>query len=292
MGDTSLINIGELSKPATVLIEKVSGAVGTLFEPVRIRREAQAKADAAIIEAKTVLAIGELERRAMGRFVQEQAREQRNIENITAKALPYLKDDADPARIEDDWLAEFFARSRRVSNEQMQDLWARILSGEANQPESVSKRTLEFVALMDRADADTFSKLCRFSATSLGEALIFSTDDAILEKCQLSYTDLAHLDSIGLIQLSDSLASFIHQGVQEEIHINVAGRILTIAVPAPAKDGELRNLAIGRVLFTKTGRELCRFVSIDPIDGFYDYCVESWHKLKCNLSSPINQPRR
>lgn len=71
MGDASLINIGELSKPATVLIEKISGAVGILYEPTRIRREAKAKADAALTEAGAVLAIGDLERRAVGRFVQE-----------------------------------------------------------------------------------------------------------------------------------------------------------------------------------------------------------------------------
>ena len=33
MSSPSLINIGELSKPATVLIEKVSAAIGVLYEP-------------------------------------------------------------------------------------------------------------------------------------------------------------------------------------------------------------------------------------------------------------------
>ena len=291
MPDGALINLGELSKPATVLIEKISGAVGVLYEPTRIRREARAKADAALIEAESVLEITDLERRAMGRFVHEQTREQKNIEDITTKALPHLSDTANPAAIDDDWLAEFFARSRRVSNQQMQDLWARILSGEANKPESVSKRTLEFVALMDRADAETFSKLCNLSACSLGEPIVFDTNDAILAKAGLQYTDLAHLDSIGLVQLSEGLATFIRQGVGETTHIEVAGRVLTITIPEPKKD-KPRNIVFGRLMFTRTGRELRRFVAIEPVDGFYDYCVEHWHKEKYVLSSPIPQPKR
>jgi len=293
MADNSLINLGELSKPATALIKKISGAVGTLYEPTRIRREAKAKADAALTEAEAeaVLEIGDLERRALGRFVNEQAREQQNIEDITQKALPYLEETGDPSQVEDDWISEFFARSRRVSNVQMQDLWARILSGEANKPNSVSKRTLEFVSLMDRSDAELFSKLCNFSATSLNEALIFDTDHSILADAGLQYSNLAHLESVGLIQLADGLSSFIRQGMAEKFHLDVAGKVITIEIKTD-KEGEKRNFVFGQVTFTKTGRELRRFVSIAPVDGFYDYCVEHWHKQKYILSTPFPQPKR
>ena len=55
----------------------------------------------------------------------------------------------------------------------MQELWASLLAGEANQPGSVSERTVDFVAAMDKIDAETFARLCRFSANSLDETLIF-----------------------------------------------------------------------------------------------------------------------
>lgn len=46
-----IMNIGELSKPATILIEKVSDAVGGLLKPWQIRRVAKAEADAEKIKA-------------------------------------------------------------------------------------------------------------------------------------------------------------------------------------------------------------------------------------------------
>ncbi len=42
----SLINLGDLSKPATILIKKISNAVGILYEPRRIKNTAKAEAEA------------------------------------------------------------------------------------------------------------------------------------------------------------------------------------------------------------------------------------------------------
>jgi hypothetical protein len=59
MVDTSIINlkgIGELAKPMEKMIEKVSAAVGVLYEPTRIRKEAKAKADAREIEVRNRMA--------------------------------------------------------------------------------------------------------------------------------------------------------------------------------------------------------------------------------------------
>ncbi len=47
----SIINFGELSKPATVLIEKISDAIGIVFEPCQIKRIAKAETEADKIRA-------------------------------------------------------------------------------------------------------------------------------------------------------------------------------------------------------------------------------------------------
>ena len=47
----STVSLGDLAKPATVLIEKVSNAVGVLYEPRRIKKKAEAEAEAEKIKA-------------------------------------------------------------------------------------------------------------------------------------------------------------------------------------------------------------------------------------------------
>ena len=39
----SLINFGDIGKPATLLIEKISNAIGVIYEPRRIRNKARAE---------------------------------------------------------------------------------------------------------------------------------------------------------------------------------------------------------------------------------------------------------
>lgn len=49
----NLINLGKLSKPATVLIEKISDAVGGIFKPYQIVRVAKAESEANRIQAES-----------------------------------------------------------------------------------------------------------------------------------------------------------------------------------------------------------------------------------------------
>jgi hypothetical protein len=92
-----LINLGELSKPATVLIEKISDAIGGIFRPYQIRRISEAEAEAEKLRAVSQIEITALQERAIRRFFVEEAKKQYNIETITGKALPLLEDGANPA---------------------------------------------------------------------------------------------------------------------------------------------------------------------------------------------------
>ena len=148
----SLVNIdfGSLSEPATVLIEKISDAVGGIAKPGQITRVAKAEADAEVIKARARIEISEMEERALQRMVREEGQRQENMESITAKAIPHLKDDAKPDEIEKDWITNFFDKCRLISDQEMQTLWANILAGQANAPGSFSKRTIEIVAALDK----------------------------------------------------------------------------------------------------------------------------------------------
>ena len=160
MGD--LINLGDLSKPATVLVEKVCNAVGIVYEPTRIRRRAQAEAD-----AQQILAVGQIEadalqRRALERLVHQEARKQANIEGITAQAAKSLPSNAKVESLDEDWVAHFFNQCDTVSDIEMQSLWSRLLAGEATSPGTFSRRTVDLVSTFDKSDAALFTRFSQF----------------------------------------------------------------------------------------------------------------------------------
>ena len=116
----SLVNLGDLAKPADTLIKKISSAAGILYEPRHIKRIAKAKAKAALIKAQSEIEITDLHRRAANRWIEEEAQRQKNMEDITAKALPQLNENAKPDSVENDWIVNFFDKCRIVSDNEMQ----------------------------------------------------------------------------------------------------------------------------------------------------------------------------
>ena len=248
----------------------MSSAVGGLFEPWQIERVAKAQSKAELIRAQSEIQITDLKRRAMHRFVEEEAQRQMNMESITQRALPQLEDNSDPGKMADDWIANFFDKCRIVSDDDMQEIWSKVLAGEANSPGTYSKRTVNFLGDLDKADAELFQSLCRYGwIFGLFTPLIFKWEDEIYTKNGLNFTSLTHLDSIGLIQFQP-LSGFRRTELPETFAISYSGNRLDLVIT----DTTEKTLPIGQVLLTKVGLELVSVCNFSGVDGFFEYVCE------------------
>ena len=267
-----LINLEGLTKPADTLIKKVSNAVGGLFAPYQIKRIVKAEAEAELIKANSEIQITDLHRRAMHRFIEEEAQHQKNMEDVTAKALPQLDEQTNPDSMENDWIVNFFDKSRIVSDSEMQDLWSRILAGEANAPGTYAKRTVNFLSDLDKAEADLFTKLCGF-VWMIGELkpLVFDGRAEIYNRNGIDFKSLSHLDSIGLVQYEE-LAGFVTQRLPERLTVVYHGTPVTLEMPKDADN----EISIGKVLLTRIGEELAPICRSKPVEGFLEYVKDQW----------------
>ncbi len=289
-GGKSLINCGELTKPATVLIEKISDAIGGYCKPWQIRRVAQAEADAERIKAlsqiETQMEIAELTQRALGRFLAEETKKQDNMESITSKALPLLEENSKPQEINDDWITNFFDKCRLISDEEMQALWAKVLAGEANSPGKYSKRTVSFLGSLEKLDAILFSKLSGFCWDIRGIVpLVYNINDPIYTENGITFGVLNHLDDIGLLSF-DNITTFKCTHLPKRYPFLYYGTQINITFQ---NDGP-NDLEIGKVLLSKIGIELATICDSKPIVGFLDYVINRWMKKGLVLSSIY--PRR
>jgi hypothetical protein len=282
MGDSnSIIDIGKLAEPATRLVEKISDAISGYAKPWQIRRVAQAEADAEIIKAQTAIEVTDLQKRALERFLNEEAKKQANIESITEKALPLLENKSTPEKMEDDWIINFFDKSRLISDEQMQTLWSRLLAGEANQPGKFSKRTIDMLASLDKSDAELFSKICSFVANIDGlTPLIYNTDAPIYKNYGVNFDSLIHLENIGLIHYN-SLRGYSQVGLSKSVYVSYFDKCFHVSLQNDSEN----EIRLGSVLFSQVGEQLFQIVSASPIDGFEDYLIKNWEELGYNIES-------
>ena len=160
-----LVGIGKLaeavSKPTEKLIEEVSKGIGTLYRPRAIRKEGEAEAvkllaiETAKAEAeearKDIALAGQMNRlaqlsgsdpllieRAKIRLALQELQGQVNIEAIANAAVEQLPEQVSDAPVSDEWRQRFFKLAADVSEEGMQEIWAKVLAGEVAKPQSFS----------------------------------------------------------------------------------------------------------------------------------------------------------
>ena len=278
MVENSLIKMaGEFSKLGNTLIEKCFDAVGGLAAPWQIKRLAQAKAIAKMIDAEGDLAVKQLHRNAMNRLIAEESLKQYNMESIVEKAIPSLIEDSRPQDIDNDWLAHFFDKSRIISNEDMQTIWAKILSGEANSPGLFSKHTIDIVSMLSNKDAEMFVNLCKFVFLKgdIPTLIIIDFNNDIYAEHNIDFNTLKHLDFLRLISFEPSNGYVLNEQVdlviltysEKSIKINLHG--------IPVDNVWRRNTAYTTALFTKPGLELFSITERCYIPNLEEYVFDA-----------------
>ncbi len=270
-----LADFGDLSKPLNTLIEKCADAVGALFQPHQIRRIAEAEAEAEEIRALTEIKIDRIQRRAATRFIAEETKKQMNMEAIIRSALPQVSDRADPGKMENDWVANFFDKCRLVSDEEMQSLWSTILAGEANSPGHFSKRTVNLVAELEKFEIDAFLSLCRFvfvAGDNTRVPLIFNFRDPIYSQNGIHFGMLTHLSQIGMINF-DSHGGF-NFNVTPHHTLHYFGKKLELQLPENSGP-----IAVGSTTLSISGVQLSSLSPVEPVTGLVEYAIEKWQRF-------------
>lgn len=299
-----LIDFGKLSRPATVLIERISNAVGTFFQPYQVIRLAKAEAEAERIREDSRIEVGDLERRAVRRWMKEEAKKQSNIEDITTGALPLLNDKSAPEQLQDDWITHFFDGARLISDTEMQRLWSAVLAAEANEPGSFSKRTVNLMADLDKFDAELFTRVCDFGWNIEGDEIgrlkgrsnpekrlhvvpiVRFMDDAYnfgetYATRGITYASLTHLESLGLLRFGER--GFWWRGISKKTTFFYFGKAINVEFPKPNYPGPKGageyGIEVGHVLLTRAGFELAQVCKAVPVEGFYKYNRDRWQEL-------------
>jgi uncharacterized repeat protein (TIGR03899 family) len=92
-------------------------------------------------------------------------RKQQNLEAIIEKSLAYCSSTEATDKADADWFTTFTQLAEDVSNQTMQNLWAKILAGEISQPGSFSTKTLKTFRSMNITDAKLLAKACSLSVS-------------------------------------------------------------------------------------------------------------------------------
>lgn len=269
-----------LVSPCEKLMTMVGGAIGKLYEPKHIRKMADAHAyelstvGAAMKELSDIKTTYEngsvalfteagqgLMQRTQNRIALQEITKQQNIESIVDKAYELLESENDVTDdpVDQDWTRRFFNIAGDVSNSEMQEVWARILSGEIKHPGSFSMRTLETVRNISTEEAQTFQRIIPLIMHNEKVYFVLSDND-ILNNFGSSFVDIMTLDECGLMDSSGTLS------LNMSIRKNELRYLLsdTLIVVIRGKKEESENISFGIHTLTRAGLELFNILEHEP----------------------------
>lgn len=276
------------TKAMEKLIEVVSNAIGILYEPRQLVRMAHAEAKSerikAIEHAKTeaMLAnnIEQLEQLTTieKRLLLKETKRQENIEKIVAIAAKEIRKEPEVSEqaISPDWSTRFFDIAQDISDEQMQDLWGRILAGEIRKPGSYSLRTLDSLRSISAEEAELFEEMANFVLFD-GLCFIFNGYYHRLEKLGIMYYKIAQLIEAGFIQPGNLVSHhFYLENNQPTTHyLTYANYMIKVEQPV-----NLANLSMPVYILTQMGREIYELIQPKPNLDYLSQIAEYLKKNK------------
>lgn len=161
-----------------------------------------------------------------------------------------------------DWFVRFFEAAGNVSDDTMQNLWAKILAGEIAQPSTFSLKTIDVVRNLSKKDAELFIKICSHSFVSSGTNCFLPNEDEYLETVGITYADIMKLSEIGLM-FNDELIS-LSMSISSEPRILVNSHSLIMVMASSSGKPEEAN--IRQYPFTEVGNEVSTLISKSASD--------------------------
>lgn len=275
------LNIPALEK----LLEYSVSGIGAVSGPMLARWKARAEADALRIaaqgqadairliidaraEARQSFDVippsiqGELDIRGeiQSRISFQEEKRQKNIESVVTRSAAHLEDkQAQDHEVDHDWTARFFADAQDVSSEQMQDIWARILSGEVETPGRTSLHTLAILKNLSQLDAALFVRISRFVL----DGFILNDNNATDGLVGFpEYDELFTLQGYGLLSLGIELQAIPPMNADGVAVIDDGDSLYRIS--RVTGDGTKKSgISIPAHALTSQGKELYRVVHHD-----------------------------
>ena len=273
------------SATGVALINKLSDAIGWYAAPHQEVRMAKAEAIKARINTESDIETADLIRRAAVRSVMEEITHQENLERIVEHALGGLLDNASPQDISDDFLTHTLNKCRIVSDDDMRELWGRILAGEANIPGTFSRRTINLVDDLEKGDAELFKSFCRFVVEIDGKVhpIIHGAAPTIYTDYGIDYAAIVRLKGLGLIDRPGTFFAAELGPYHSELSVQYFEE--TRKLTFPGEDGN--TLLMGNSMFTPSGQELYSICAPDPVEGFFNYLTDKVWNTKWTQESSI-----
>ncbi|MCR9962195.1 DUF2806 domain-containing protein [Vibrio alginolyticus] len=172
--------------------------------------------------------------------------------------------------VDPDWFTRWRDSAEKVTNEELQKLWAKALAGEVTKPGSCSLRTLEFLKNLTQPEALQIAKLAPYVIED------FIYRQPTLEENGLDFMALLEMEDLGIITgmsgggLTNNFTSIVSDSFIQ--NFSYGGKVLLITSSDPKRVVRLDGYKV-----TRLGQELFK-LGVFPYDYKYIEAIGKYLK--------------
>ena len=253
MGALIEVNTDGLAK----LTETIGGWFGWNARAEKKMADAKAYAQIKQAETETAVMLTKLqgEEQLANYIYARESRKMNNVQQIVEKTKPLFDNDENVSEepVNQDWLNRFMSTVEDISDDEMQNLWAKILAGEIKQPKSFSLKTLDVLRNITKEEAELITKIAKFA---------INNDVICSEEFAMQLPEQILMDELGIIcgkklvrtyEISPAIACSILIGQQAIINLYST---------------EKKKVEFDFYKLTKVGREILTLISVENNDDF------------------------
>jgi hypothetical protein len=182
--------------------------------------------------------------------------------------------------IDDDWIYSWRDYAGRVSSEELQDLWGRILAGEVKQPGTYSMRTLEFLKGLSKSEADLISKAARFVI----DGRIYREKEEFLEPEGVNFSSLLFLQDIGILSGVEALGlTTTYKTIDQNKYFK--GLVASNKIILIEHEDKNKTVEAEVYLLTRVGAEVLRLASFGVNTDYLDSVAKDYAKKGFNVKT-------
>lgn len=195
-----------------------------------------------------------------------------NLIDTATKSAKYIdQEKPNDIKMDNDFFWNTIEHAKTISNDEMQDLVAKIIAGEYNKPGTYSMSTLQTLKMLGKHELELFERMCSLCINS--DQIpheVFSLPDSIkpvMNSLKIDFGSLQALQSLGLFLPNDMTRS-LENPEKKNFALNYQGKVIRFK---PTHETSLQIQFPGFYGLSNTGKQILQHLKPEFNEEYFNW---------------------
>lgn len=207
----------------------------------------------------------------------EKIRHSKNLIETAVKCSKYIdQDKSNEIKIDNDFFWNTIEHAKTISNEEMQELIAKILAGEYNQPGTYQMSTLQTIKLLGKTELELLEKICSFCVNTIQiPKEVFNLPEGIrhiLSPLGIHFRNLQELQNLGLFFPNDMVSK-----IENPVNVNVDISYFDKQLSFKPKNKTNNKITLPSYYeLSKTGQQIIKHLKPQYLEEYFNWLKKNY----------------